>query len=94
MGNDDWIEMPPQPGWSPLHLHRREFCEFNFVGYQNTPRFMGGPNERSEEEIAVSGELGPIAYDRRILQVDFLRQSSSLRIIDRAVTWGNGMDSL
>jgi len=51
MGNDDWIELPPRPGWHSLHLQRRKFGEFNFVGYQNTPRFMGGPNERTEQEI-------------------------------------------
>jgi hypothetical protein len=48
MGNDDWVELPPRPGWHNLHLQRREFGEFSFVGYQNTPRFMGGPNEREE----------------------------------------------
>jgi len=51
MGNDDWIALPPRPGWHSLHLQRREFGEFQFVGYQNTPRFMGGPNERTEQEI-------------------------------------------
>jgi Icc-related predicted phosphoesterase len=30
-------------------MRRLDVREFNFVGYQNTPRFAGGPNERSEE---------------------------------------------
>ena len=69
MGNDDWIELPPRPGWHSLHLQRREIGEYTFVGYQNTPRFMGGPNERTEEKIAQ--ELSQIEcwLDRQTLLV-------------------------
>lgn len=52
MGNDDWIEVGPEAErMQSLHMTRRDYGGFNFVGYQYTLPFMGGVFEKSEREI-------------------------------------------
>jgi Icc-related predicted phosphoesterase len=53
MGNDDWIDLGPETGhMQSLHMTRRDYGGFNFVGYQCTLPFMGGVFERTEPQIA------------------------------------------
>ena len=53
MGNDDWVELEPRGEHvHPLHMQRMPCGSYNFVGYQFTLPFMGGVNERSEDDIA------------------------------------------
>ena len=53
MGNDDWMDLGEAgPTVVPLNMRRVEHGSFNFVGYQHTLPFMGGPFEKTEEEIA------------------------------------------
>ena len=53
MGNDDWVELkPPNDSIRSIHGHRIDLGPYNFVGYQHTLPFMGGVNEKSEEDIA------------------------------------------
>jgi Icc-related predicted phosphoesterase len=52
MGNDDWVDLSPSdPNIQSVHGRRIPFREFNFVGYQITPPFMGGINEKPEHEM-------------------------------------------
>jgi Icc-related predicted phosphoesterase len=52
MGNDDWVDLSPSdPGIQSVHGRRVPFDEFNIVGYQITPPFMGGINEKPEDEM-------------------------------------------
>jgi Icc-related predicted phosphoesterase len=53
-GNDDWVEIEEtSPARRSLHGRRIEVGCFNFVGYQYTLPFMGGVNERAEEDIRI-----------------------------------------
>jgi Icc-related predicted phosphoesterase len=69
MGNDDWIDLNPGDSRiQSLHCRRVDRGEFNFVGYQYTLPFMGGPNERPEEEIAEDlRRLAPLMDERTVL---------------------------
>lgn len=69
MGNDDWTDLDPPPGRvESLHMTRRDFRGFNFVGYQYTLPFMGGVYERPEKEIGQDLlALGPLVDDRTVL---------------------------
>jgi Icc-related predicted phosphoesterase len=69
MGNDDWTDLDPPPGLvQSLHLTRREFGGFNFVGYQYTLPFMGGVFERPEKQIGRDLlTLEPLVDDRTVL---------------------------
>ena len=52
MGNDDWIELSAQSAdQQSVHGRRVAHGAFNFIGYQYTLPFMGGINERPEEDI-------------------------------------------
>lgn len=52
MGNDDWIDLATtSDGQRSVHNRRIEHGRFNFVGYQFTLPFMGGVNEKPEDEI-------------------------------------------
>jgi Icc-related predicted phosphoesterase len=69
MGNDDWTNLDPPPGHiQSLHMTRRGFGDFNFVGYQYTLPFMGGVFEKPETEIREDLlALGPLVDDRTVL---------------------------
>lgn len=52
MGNDDWIDLEPDSSRQrSIHGRRVNYGSSNFVGYQYTLPFMGGVNERSEEQM-------------------------------------------
>jgi len=52
MGNDDHVSLDYEDEQvKPLHGQRRDLGGFNFVGYQYSPRFMGGIFEKTEQEI-------------------------------------------
>lgn len=58
MGNDDWVDLdPPDEPFKSIHRRRIDIGSFNFVGYQYSLPFMGGINEKPEEEIARGIEL-------------------------------------
>lgn len=51
-GNDDFIEIPPIPtSIQCLHGRRVEVGEWNLVGYQQSPPFVGSIHESTEEQI-------------------------------------------
>jgi Icc-related predicted phosphoesterase len=57
LGNDDLVAFePPDQRFMPLHGRRVELGGFNFVGYQYSPPWMGGPWEKPDEEILVDLE--------------------------------------
>lgn len=68
-GNDDFVEVsPPSERILFLHGRRVECGRWNLLGYQHSPPFVGGPHERSEEEIAVDlANLEPLADANTIL---------------------------
>jgi Icc-related predicted phosphoesterase len=52
MGNDDMAELESRDNRiRSVHARRVELGEFNFAGYQHSLPFMGGINEKPEEEI-------------------------------------------
>ncbi len=52
MGNDDMVDLDYRDELiHPIHAARRELGEYNFVGYQYSPPFMGGIFEKPEDEI-------------------------------------------
>jgi Icc-related predicted phosphoesterase len=54
MGNDDLFDWEPGPGpVRPIHGIRHELGPYNFVGYRYSLPFMGGPFEKTEEEIGL-----------------------------------------
>ena len=69
MGNDDWIDLDPAPGRvQTLHMIRRDYGGFNFVGYQYTLPFMGGVFEKPEQEIGEDLlQLERLVDDRTVL---------------------------
>ncbi|MEE9123152.1 MAG: metallophosphoesterase [candidate division NC10 bacterium] len=70
MGNDDWIDLdPPGDPFKSIHGRRIDIGSFNFVGYQHTLPFMGGINEKPEEEIARDLELLVRLMDARTVLV-------------------------
>lgn len=69
MGNCDRIELPARPPRiQSIHGQRIVSGDYNFVGYQITPPFTGGPFERPEETIAADlAEIGPLLDKNTIL---------------------------
>jgi len=52
MGNDDFVDLKPlSDSIRSVHEARVAFGTFNVVGYQHTLPFMGGINERPEDQI-------------------------------------------
>jgi len=53
MGNDDNVPLDYEDGLiQPLHGRRVEIGDFNFVGYQYTPPFVGEVFVKTDDEIA------------------------------------------
>lgn len=53
MGNDDNVHLNYEDALiQPIHGRRVQLKGFNFVGYQYTPPFVGGPFVKTDEEIA------------------------------------------
>ena len=51
-GNDDFVEIPPTlTSIQCLHGRRVEVGEWNLVGYQQSPPFVGSIHESTEEQI-------------------------------------------
>ncbi len=83
MGNDDWVDLdPPGDPFKSMHGRRIDIGSFNFVGYQYTLPFMGGINEKPEEEIARDVErLEPLMDARTVL----VTHGPALGILDLGV---------
>jgi len=70
MGNDDWVDLDPPAGpFMPIHGRRIDLGDFNFVGYRYSLPFMGGVNEKAEEEIAEDMASLERLMDRRTILV-------------------------
>jgi Icc-related predicted phosphoesterase len=69
MGNDDWISWTPQvPSIRSIHGRRIEMPGANFVGYEHTLPFLGGPHERTEEQMRAGLKmLAPLMDERTVL---------------------------
>jgi Icc-related predicted phosphoesterase len=81
MGNDDWIDwMPAVPSIRSIHGRRAEIRGMNFVGYQNTLTHLGGPHERTEEQIRADLEaLAPLVDGNTV----FVTHGPARRSLDR-----------
>lgn len=69
MGNDDFVELQPlPPGVHGIHGRRQQLGDYGFVGYRYTLPFIGGPFEKTEDEIAADMmELLPLLDGRTVL---------------------------
>jgi Icc-related predicted phosphoesterase len=90
VGNDDFIVPEFPPAWTDLHLRRLEYGRWNFVGFCHTLPFMGGPSERTEEEIAalLATRLPPL--DERTVLVTHGPARGSLDVSFGVVDGGIG----
>jgi Icc-related predicted phosphoesterase len=70
MGNDDNVGLDYEDTLiKPIHGRRVQLGEFNFVGYQYTPPFVGDEFVKSDEEIAKDLELVKPILDERTVFV-------------------------
>ena len=69
MGNDDNVPLDYEDSLiEPLHGRRVEIGEFNFVGYQYTPPYVGDMFVKSDKEIEVDlRSLEPLVDARTVL---------------------------
>ena len=69
MGNDDYVPLDYEDSLiQPLHGRRVEIGEFNFVGYQYTPPFVGDMFVKPDNEIEVDlRALEPLVDARTVL---------------------------
>ena len=69
MGNDDYVPLDYEDSLiQPLHGRRVEIGEFNFVGYQYTPPFVGDIFMKPDNEIEVDlRALEPLVDARTVL---------------------------
>lgn len=83
MGNDDLFDWKPGPGpVRPIHGIRHELGPYNFVGYRYSLPFMGGPFEKSEEEIGRDlGVMTRLTDEHTV----FITHSPAKGILDRTM---------
>jgi Icc-related predicted phosphoesterase len=83
MGNDDWVDLDPAgKRFRSIHRKRIDHGLNNFVGYQHTIRFMGGINEKTEEEIRSDlADIEPLLDTTTI----FVTHSPAYGILDKGI---------
>jgi Icc-related predicted phosphoesterase len=69
MGNDDFFSFAYEDELvKPLHGRRLEFGEYNFVGYQYSPPFVGSIHEKTKRKIEMDLRgIAPLLDGRSVL---------------------------